>query len=93
MIASGAEVRKHFLGAALIVAARQSAFFLDCRVRRGPPWATLALESGYADQPHMVREFREFSGQSPTERQTAAPGDLARNFVSPRRLAALLGSA
>jgi AraC-like DNA-binding protein len=54
-------------------------------------WAMLALESGYADQPHMVREFREFSGQSPTERQAASPGDLARNFVSPQRLAALLG--
>ena len=54
-------------------------------------WASLALEGGYSDQPHMVREFREFSGQSPTERQTAAVGDLARHFVSPRRLAALLG--
>ena len=54
-------------------------------------WASLALEGGYSDQPHMVREFREFSGQSPTERQTAAVGDLARHFVSPRRLTALLG--
>lgn len=54
-------------------------------------WASLALEGGYADQPHMVREFREFSGQSPTEQQATAVGDLARHFVSPRRLAALLG--
>jgi AraC-like DNA-binding protein len=54
-------------------------------------WASLALESGYADQPHMVREFREFSGQSPTERQARAAGHLARHFVSPRRLTALLG--
>jgi transcriptional regulator GlxA family with amidase domain len=54
-------------------------------------WASLALEGGYADQPHMVREFRQFSGQSPTERQSTAVGDLARHFVSPRRLAALLG--
>lgn len=55
-------------------------------------WAGLALASGYADQPHMVREFREFCGQSPTEQQTTANGDLARHFVSPRRLAALLGA-
>lgn len=54
-------------------------------------WASLALESGYADQPHMVREFREFSGQSPTERQARAAGHLASHFLSPRRLAILLG--
>jgi transcriptional regulator GlxA family with amidase domain len=54
-------------------------------------WATLALATGYADQPHMVREFREFTGQSPTERQLALNGDFARHFVSPERLATLLG--
>ena len=54
-------------------------------------WASLALESGYADQPHMVREFREFSGQSPTERQARAAGHLASHFLSPRRLTILLG--
>lgn len=33
----------------------------------GPPnWAGLALDAGYCDQPHMVREFREFSGITPT---------------------------
>ncbi|MGH9907157.1 MAG: AraC family transcriptional regulator [Pyrinomonadaceae bacterium] len=54
-------------------------------------WANLALAGGYADQPHMVREFREFTGQTPTEKQLIALGDLARNFVSPQRLAILLG--
>ena len=29
-------------------------------------WATLALELGYFDQSHLIREFLEFSGQSPT---------------------------
>ena len=55
-------------------------------------WATLALAGGYADQSHMVREFRDFSGQSPTDSQVAATCDLTSNFVSPQRLATLLGS-
>jgi AraC-like DNA-binding protein len=53
-------------------------------------WANLAIEGGYADQPHMVREFREFAGQTPAARGIAA-GEFSSNFVSPRRLATLLG--
>ncbi len=30
-----------------------------------PEWARLAVELGYADQPHLVREFRELTGLSP----------------------------
>jgi AraC-like DNA-binding protein len=62
-------------------------------VGEGPlrEWAHLALEGGYADQPHMVREFREFAGQSPSRRQVMVAGELAANFLSPRRLATLLG--
>jgi AraC-like DNA-binding protein len=36
-------------------------------------WATVALDLGYFDQSHLIREFLEFSGQSPTnyiKRQT-----------------------
>lgn len=31
-----------------------------------PDWATVALDLGYFDQSHLIREFLEFSGQSPT---------------------------
>jgi AraC-like DNA-binding protein len=30
-----------------------------------PDWAALALEAGYYDQSHMIREFSEFSGLTP----------------------------
>jgi AraC-like DNA-binding protein len=56
-------------------------------------WSSVALDSGYADQSHMVREFRELTGQSPTERDASPAGALSRYFVSPHRLADLLGSS
>lgn len=30
-------------------------------------WAALAQDAGYCDQPHMIREFREFAGITPGE--------------------------
>lgn len=32
-----------------------------------PNWATVALDLGYFDQSHLIREFHEFSGLSPTD--------------------------
>jgi AraC-like DNA-binding protein len=34
------------------------------QVARGS-WSEVALASGYCDQPHLVREFRELAGLSP----------------------------
>ncbi|WP_052238512.1 helix-turn-helix domain-containing protein [Mycolicibacterium setense] len=32
-----------------------------------PDWSAFAVEHGYADQSHMIREFREFSGMTPAQ--------------------------
>jgi AraC-like DNA-binding protein len=34
-----------------------------------PVWAELAQEAGYADQAHLIREFRRFTGMTPTQFQ------------------------
>ena len=38
-------------------------------IHRGPSpdWASLAIDLGYFDQSHLINEFREFSGLSPTD--------------------------
>ena len=33
---------------------------------RSPDWARLAAEAGFADQAHLIREFRRFTGTTPT---------------------------
>ncbi|MEH6421359.1 helix-turn-helix domain-containing protein [Pseudomonas sp. CGJS7] len=37
-----------------------------------PDWAQLALDAGYFDQSHLIREFREFAGVSPRAYVAAA---------------------
>jgi AraC-like DNA-binding protein len=34
---------------------------------RGPGWAEIAVRCGYYDQAHMVRDFQQFAGASPSE--------------------------
>ena len=44
---------------------QQSRSFIQ--VNSVPNWAALALDLGYFDQSHLIREFTEFSGLSPTD--------------------------
>ena len=37
------------------------------RARDGVNWAQMAVEMGYADQSHMIAEFREFSSVTPAD--------------------------
>jgi AraC-like DNA-binding protein len=49
-------------------------------------WAGLAWDSGFADQAHLIREFRRFTGATPGTFDDEAL-ELARRFVTPERLA------
>ena len=48
-----------------------------------PDWAALAVTAGYYDQPHVIREFRAFSGWTPAQyyRLSAQHGADAAHFV------------
>jgi AraC-like DNA-binding protein len=48
-----------------------------------PDWAQLALTYGYFDQSHLINDFQEFSGLSPTEYfdQHQQSDRLLRNHV------------
>lgn len=44
-------------------------------------WAALAVECGYYDQSHMIRDFRAFSGLNPLEFQLRRSADVLVNHV------------
>jgi AraC-like DNA-binding protein len=49
----------------------------------------LALESGYFDQAHLLRDFRILAGRGPRA-DRHADGEMSRHFTHPERLRALL---
>jgi AraC-like DNA-binding protein len=62
-------------------------------LRRSPgegTWVCVALDCGYYDQAHLLRDFRDYVGVAPT-RFRAAEGDLGRQFTSPARLDRFFG--
>jgi AraC-like DNA-binding protein len=54
-----------------------------------PDWADVAAERSFFDQPHLIREFRALTGETPVE-FVKNQGRLSMSFTDPRRLAALL---
>jgi AraC-like DNA-binding protein len=48
-------------------------------------WVDVAVRCGYFDQAHLIRDFREFTGQAPTAHLDGR-GELARQFTSSARL-------
>jgi AraC-like DNA-binding protein len=41
-----------------------------------PDWSRLAMETGYYDQAHLIRDFREFSGFTPSDYMGRLAGDI-----------------
>ena len=58
---------------------------------RGPA-VDMALEAGYFDQSHLLRDFRDLAGGAPRSLD-ASSGELSRQLIRPERLRALLADA
>lgn len=54
-----------------------------------PDWAGVAADCAYFDQPHLIREFRALTGETPAE-FVRNQGRMSMNFTDPARLTSLL---
>ena len=52
-------------------------------VAEAAPWSELAVDGGYYDQSHVIRDFKRFTGFTPAEyhRRVSAAGPDAVRFV------------
>jgi AraC-like DNA-binding protein len=58
---------------------------------RAIDWARVALQCGYSDQPHLIRDYAQFTGTTPAS-LVAAESELSSYFTDPQRLARLFGA-
>lgn len=61
---------RHEIGVSPKILARMLRFHRACALARNGQangWADVAHAAGFADQAHLARDFREFSGEAPTE--------------------------
>lgn len=53
-----------------------------------PDWLRVAVDCGYTDQSHLIRDYAQLAGATPAS-LLAAEGELSAYFTAPQRLAAL----
>lgn len=55
--------------------------FLGALARKTADWARIAVDCGYFDQSHLIRDFLEFSGLTPADYLRRQSGQVLPNHV------------